>query len=151
MVKDEPNALEVCDLKNAKCIINKEVGKFVEIGFNHIFPSKNGGTIFGGCPGLGDISFCWSKLKFDSNQITFSKIDEYKFKPKPKVKAKFKIWTGDINYKPGYWIDGTNKTIFKMADRAGYRPLLISTKMVSLILTNAKEVFCKEKINSTFQ
>ena len=62
----EPNALEVCDLKNKKCVINKEIGEFVDIGFNHIFPSKNGSTIFGGCPGLGDTSFCWSNVKFDS-------------------------------------------------------------------------------------
>ena len=28
------------------------------------------------------------------------------------------IWTGDINDKPGYWVAGSNKKQFKMADRS---------------------------------
>ena len=145
----EPNALEVCDLKNTKCITNKEIGEFVDIGFNHIFPSKNGGTIFGGCPGLGDTSFCWSNIKFDSYKITFSKIDQYKFKPKPKAKAKFKIWTGDINYKPGYWIEGSNKTMFKMADRAWISTFIdFNNDGFFDTIAIEKEVVCKRKNSS---
>ena len=30
----------------------KNASKFVDIGFNHIMPSKDGAIIFGGCPNL---------------------------------------------------------------------------------------------------
>ena len=62
----KPSAVEICDLKSKKCVISKKIGDFVDIGFNHIFPAKNGGIIFGGCPGLGDTHFCWSNIKYDN-------------------------------------------------------------------------------------
>ncbi len=71
----KPSAIEICDLKNEKCWLSREIAKFVDIGFNHIFSSKNGAIIFGGCPGLGDTSFCWSNISFNNEKINLSKID----------------------------------------------------------------------------
>ena len=34
-------------------------------------------------------------------------------KEKPTDKANFLIWTGDINDKPGYWVEGSDKKVFK--------------------------------------
>ena len=145
----KPSAVEICDLKNKKCVLSKKISDFVDIGFNHIFPTKNGGIIFGGCPGLGDTSFCWSNIKYDNDQIILSKIDQYDLKPKPKAKAKFKIWTGDINDKPGYWVEGSKKTEFKMADRA-WMSAFIDFNQDGFIdsLAIEKEVFCKRKNSS---
>jgi len=28
------------------------------------------------------------------------------------------LWTGDVGNKPGYWVEGSNKKRFKMADRS---------------------------------
>ena len=142
----KPNGIELCDLKNKKCWLSREIGKFVDIGFNHIFSSKNGATIFGGCPGLGDTSFCWSNINFHNEQINFSKLDQYNFKPKPKAKAKFKIWTGDINSKPGYWVEGSDKKEFKMADRAWMSASLDFNRDGFIdSLAIEKEVFCKRR------
>ena len=144
----KPAAVEICDLKNIKCILSEEIGNFVDIGFNHIFPSKNGAIIFGGCPGLGDTSVCWSHLEFNNNQITLSKMDQHDFKLKPTAKAKFKIWTGDINDKPGYWVEGSKKKEFKMADRAWMSASLDFNEdgFIDSVAIE-KEVFCKRKKN----
>ena len=142
----KPSGIEVCDLENEKCWLSEEIGEFVDIGFNHIFSSKNGAIIFGGCPGLGDTSFCWSNISFNNEQIKLTKIDQYDLKPKPKAKAKFKIWTGDINNKPGYWIEGSDKKEFKMADRA-WMSASLDFNGDGFIDSMAieKEVFCKRR------
>ena len=41
----KPGGIEVCEVKTNKCKINKSVNKFVDIGFNHLLPSKNGAII----------------------------------------------------------------------------------------------------------
>ena len=38
---------------------------------------------------------------------------DYGFKKKPKDKADFLIWTGDVQDKPGYWVEGSEKKEFK--------------------------------------
>ena len=114
----KPSAIEVCDLKTNKCKISKNASKFVDIGFNHIMPSKDGAIIFGGCPNLGNTTFCWSKVTFNNGSLKFTKLDDFQLKPKPTDEAFFLIWTGDVNDKPGYWVAGSNKKQFKMADRS---------------------------------
>ena len=114
----KPSAIEVCDLKTNKCKISKNAGKFVDIGFNHIMSSKDGAIIFGGCPNLGNTTFCWSKVTSNNGSLKFTKLDEFQLKPKPTDEAFFLIWTGDVNEKPGYWVAGSNKKQFKMADRS---------------------------------
>ena len=49
----KPGAIEVCDMKSSKCRTAKKANNFIDIGFNHILPSKKGAIIFGSCPGLG--------------------------------------------------------------------------------------------------
>ena len=110
--------IEICDLKTNKCAKIKNSSKLVDIGFNHIFPSKNGSIMFGGCPGLGDTTFCWSNVNYKNGKLSFSKLDSYKLKPQPTDKTNFLIWTGDVQKKPGYWVEGSNKKQFKQADRA---------------------------------
>ena len=110
--------IEVCDLKTKKCTKSKNANQFIDIGFNHILPSKDGAIMFGGCPNLGDTTFCWSKINYKNNKLTFNKLDNYELKSKPNDRAKFLIWTGDVQKKPGYWVEGTNKKEFKQADRA---------------------------------
>ena len=101
---DPGGQIEICDLKNSKCTKAKNSNQFIEIGFNHILPSKDGAIIFGGCPNLGDTSFCWSKINYKNNKISFQKLDSYELKPKPQDEAQFLIWTGDVTKKPGYWV-----------------------------------------------
>ena len=115
---DPGGQIEICDLKNSKCTKAKNSNQFIEIGFNHILPSKDGAIIFGGCPNLGDTSFCWSKINYKNNKISFQKLDSYELKPKPQDEAQFLIWTGDVTKKPGYWVKGSDKKEFKQADRA---------------------------------
>lgn len=110
--------IEICDLKTNKCTKSKKVNQYVDIGFNHILPSKDKAIMFGGCPNLGDTTFCWSKINYKNNKISFEKLYNYEFKTKPTDEAKFLIWTGDVNKKPGYWIEGSGKKEFKQADRA---------------------------------
>jgi len=115
---DPGGQIEICDLKTNKCSKSKKVNQFVDIGFNHLLPSKDGAIMFGGCPNLGDTTFCWTKVNYKNNKITFRKLDSYELKPKPTDKAKFLIWTGDVNEQQGYWVKGSNKNEFKQADRA---------------------------------
>jgi len=115
---DPGGQIEVCDLKTNKCTKVKNSSKFIEIGFNHVIPSKDGVIMFGGCPNLGDTTFCWSKIEYKNNKFTFNEIDSFELKPQPKDKAEFLIWTGDVNKKPGYWVEGSGKKEFKQADRA---------------------------------
>ena len=49
---DPGGQIEICDLKNSKCTKAKNSNQFIEIGFNHILPSRDGAIIFGGCPNL---------------------------------------------------------------------------------------------------
>jgi hypothetical protein len=112
------NGIEVCDLKKNKCTKTKNSNQFIDIGFNHIIPSKDGAIMFGGCPNLGDTTFCWSKVEYKNNNLTINKLDSYELKPKPKDEANFLIWTGDVLKKPGYWVKGSNKKEFKQADRS---------------------------------
>ena len=114
----KPSAIEVCDLKTNKCKISKNASQFVDIGFNHIIPSKDGAIIFGGCPNLGNTTFCWSKMTSNNGTLKFAKLDDFQLKPKPTDKALFLIWTGDVTDKPGYWVEESNKKQFKMADRS---------------------------------
>ena len=115
---DPGGQIEVCDLKKKKCTKVKNSNQNIEIGFNHIIPSKNGAIMFGGCPNLADTTFCWSKVNYKNNKLTFNKLDNYELKPKPKDEADFLIWTGDVNKKPGYWVEGSDKKEFKQADRS---------------------------------
>jgi hypothetical protein len=115
---DPGGQIEVCDLKTNKCSKVKNSSQFIDIGFNHILPSNDGAIMFGGCPNLGDTTFCWSKINYKSNKLSFSKLDNYELKPQPKDEANFLIWTGDVQKKPGYWVEGSNKKEFKQADRA---------------------------------
>jgi len=114
----KPSAIEVCDLKTNKCKISKNAGQFIDIGFNHIMPAKDGAIIFGGCPNLGNTTFCWSKVTYNKGNLKFTKLDDFQLKPKPTDEAFFLIWTGDVNDKPGYWVEGSNKRQFKIADRS---------------------------------
>ena len=114
----KPTTIEVCDLKTNKCKISKNASQFVDIGFNHLMPSKDGAIIFGGCPSLGNTTFCWSKVTLKNGVLKFTKLDDYKLKPKPTAEADFLLWTGDVGNKPGYWVEGSNKKQFKMADRS---------------------------------
>ena len=115
---DPGGQIEVCDLKTNRCTKTKNPNQFIEIGFNHIVPSKDGAIMFGGCPSLADTTFCWSRVQYKNNKLTFDKLDSYELKPKPKDEADFLIWTGDVNKKPGYWVEGSNKKEFKQADRS---------------------------------
>ena len=54
--------IEVCDMKTNKCRKAKKANNFIDIGFNHILPTEKGAIIFGSCPGLGNTTFCWSKV-----------------------------------------------------------------------------------------
>jgi hypothetical protein len=136
--------IEICDLKTNKCTKSKKVNQYVDIGFNHILPSKDGAIMFGGCPNLGDTTFCWSKVNYKNNKISFEKLDKYEFKTKPTDQAKFLIWTGDISEKPGYWVEGSGKKEFKQADRAWMSTAIDFNKdgFVDSIGIE-KEVFCK--------
>ena len=53
----------------------------------------------------------------NNGSLKFTKLDDFQLKPKPTDEAFFLIWTGDVNDKPGYWVAGSNKKQFKMADR----------------------------------
>jgi hypothetical protein len=114
----KPPAIEVCELKTDKCKVAKNAGKFVDIGFNHLFASKNSSIIFGGCPNLGNTTFCWAEVEYNKRKLKFKKLANYEFKKKPKDEADFLIWTGDVEDKPGYWVKGSNRKQFKMADRS---------------------------------
>ena len=145
----KPGGIEVCEVKTNKCKINKSVNKFVDIGFNHLIPSKNGAIIFGGCPQLGDTTFCWSEVEYKKRKLKFKKLDKYEFRKKPKDKADFLTWTGDIRDKPGYWVEGSGKKEFKMADRSwvsGYIDFNQDGFTDSLAIE--KEVVCKRKDTS---
>jgi len=145
----KPGAIEVCDMKNYKCRKAKKANNFIDIGFNHILPSKKGAIIFGSCPGLGNTTFCWSKVTSKKNKLKFEKLDSYQFKEKPTDKANFLIWTGDINDKPGYWVEGSDKKIFKMADRAWISTAIDFNKDGNTdSIGVAKDVVCKRKDNS---
>ena len=115
---DPGGQIEICDLKTNKCSKSKKANQYVDIGFNHILPSNNGAIMFGGCPNLGDTTFCWAKVNYENNKISFKKLDNYELKPKPTDEAKFLIWTGDVNKQQGYWVKGSDKKEFKQADRA---------------------------------
>ena len=114
----KPPSIEVCELKTDKCKVASNANKFIDIGFNHLFQSKNGAIIFGGCPNLGNTTFCWAEVEYKKRKLKFKKLDNYELKKKPQDKADFLIWTGDVNKKPGYWVEGSDKKIFKMADRS---------------------------------
>ena len=59
------------------------------------------------------------------------------------------IWTGDINDKPGYWVEGSDKKVFKMADRAWISSAIDFNKDGSTdSIGVAKDVVCKRKDNS---
>ena len=115
---DPGGQIEICDLKTNKCSKSKKANQYVDIGFNHILPSNDGAIMFGGCPNLGDTTFCWAKVNYENNKISFKKLDNYELKPKPTDEAKFLIWTGDVNKQQGYWVKGSDKKEFKQADRA---------------------------------
>lgn len=115
---NKPGAIEVCELKTDKCKKAKNAGKFIDIGFNHLFASKNEAIIFGGCPNLGNTTFCWAEVEYKKRKLKFKKLDNYEFKKKPTDKADFLTWTGDIMDKDGYWVKGSEKKEFKMADRS---------------------------------
>tara|TARA_B100000925_G_scaffold21452_1_gene14568 strand:- start:403 stop:1986 length:1584 start_codon:yes stop_codon:yes gene_type:complete len=115
---DPGGQIEICDLKTKKCSKSKKANQFVDIGFNHILPSKDGAIIFGGCPNLGDTTFCWANVNYKNNKIIFKKLDSYELKPKPTDEANFLIWTGDVNKEQGYWVKDSNKKEFRQADRA---------------------------------
>jgi len=115
---DPGGQIEVCDLKENKCTKSKNSTQFIEIGFNHILPSKDGAIMFGGCPNSGDTTFCWVKVDYKNNKLSFKKLDSYELKPQPKDKAKFLIWTGDINDRKGWWVEGSNKKMFKLARKS---------------------------------
>ncbi len=115
---DPGGQIEICDLKTNKCSKSKKANQYVDIGFNHILPSNDGAIMFGGCPNLGDTTFCWAKVNYENNKISFKKLDNYELKPKPTDEAKFLIWTGDVNKQQGYWVKGSEKKEFKQADRA---------------------------------
>ena len=55
-------------MKTNKCRKAKKANNFIDIGFNHILPSKKGAIIFGSCPGLGNTTFCWSKITSKKNK-----------------------------------------------------------------------------------
>ena len=114
----KPAAIEVCEVRTNKCKVSKDAGKFIDIGFNHLIKSKNGSIIFGGCPNLGNTTFCWAEIEYKKRKLKFKKLASYEFKKKPKDEADFLIWTGDVQNKPGYWVDGSDKKQFKMADRS---------------------------------
>ncbi|MDB3905757.1 hypothetical protein N9354_00415 [Alphaproteobacteria bacterium] len=114
----KPPAIDVCELKTDKCEVDKNAGKFVDIGFNHLFASKYSSIIFGGCPNLGNTTFCWAEVEYKKRKLKFKKLSNYEFKKKPKDKADFLIWTGDVEDKPGYWVKGSDRKQFKMADRS---------------------------------
>ena len=143
---DPGGQIEICDLKNNKCTKAKNSNQFIDIGFNHILPSKDGAIIFGGCPNLGDTSFCWSNINYKNNKLSFQKLDSYELKPKPQDEANFLIWTGDVNKKPGYWVQGSNKKEFKQADRA-WMSTTIDFNNDGFIdsVGIEKEVVCKRK------
>ena len=61
---DPGGQIEVCNLKTNKCKKTKNSSQFIDIGFNHILQSKDETILFGGCPNLGDTSFCWSKIDY---------------------------------------------------------------------------------------
>jgi hypothetical protein len=115
---DPGGQIEICDLKTNMCSKSKKANQYVDIGFNHILPSNDGAIMFGGCPNLGDTTFCWAKVNYENNKISFKKLDNYELKPKPTDEAKFLIWTGDVNKQQGYWVKGSDKKEFKQADRA---------------------------------
>ena len=115
---NKPGAIEVCELKTNKCKKAKNAGKFIDIGFNHLFSSKKGAILFGGCPNLGNTTFCWAEVEYKKRKLKFKKLDSYEFKKKPTDEADFLIWTGDVEDKPGYWVKDSNKKVFKMADRS---------------------------------
>ena len=145
----KPGAIEVCDMKTNKCHKAKKANNFIDIGFNHVLSTKKGAIIFGSCPGLGNTTFCWSKVTSKKNKLKFEKLDSYQFKEKPTDKANFLIWTGDINDKPGYWIEGSDKKVFKMADRAWISTAIDFNKDGNTdSIGVAKDVVCKRKDNS---
>ena len=115
---DPGGQIEVCDLKENKCTKSKNSTQFIEIGFNHILPSKDGAIMFGGCPNSGDTTFCWVKVDYKNNKLNFKKLDSYELKPQPKDKAKFLIWTGDVNENKGWWVEGSNEKMFKRARKS---------------------------------
>jgi hypothetical protein len=45
--------------------------------------------MFGGCPNLGDTTFCWSKVNYKNNKISFEKLYNYELKTKPMMKQSF--------------------------------------------------------------
>ena len=143
---DPGGQIEVCDLKTNKCTKTKNPNQFIEIGFNHIVPSKDGAIMFGGCPSLADTTFCWSRVQYKNNKLTFDKLDSYELKPKPKDEADFLIWTGDVNKKPGYWVEGSNKKEFKQADRSWISTSIDYNKDgFTDSIGIEKEVSCKRK------
>ncbi len=146
---DPGGQIEVCNLKTNKCTKTKNSNQFIDIGFNHILQSKDGTILFGGCPNLGDTSFCWSKINYKNGKLTFEKLDNFELKSKPTDKAKFLIWTGDVQEKPGYWVNDTNKKEFKLADRA-WMSSSIDFNNDGYIdsLGIEKEVVCKRKDTS---
>ena len=142
----KPPAIELCELKTNKCKVAKNVGKFVDIGFNHLFASKNGSIIFGGCPNLGDTTFCWAEVEYKKRKLKFKKLADYEFKKKPKDKADFLIWTGDVQDKPGYWVEGSEKKEFKMADRSWMSTFIdFNDDGFTDTIAIEKEVSCKRK------
>ena len=146
---DPGGQIEVCNLKTNKCKKTKNSSQFIDIGFNHILQSKDETILFGGCPNLGDTSFCWSKIDYQNDKLTFEKLDSFELKSKPKDEAKFLIWTGDVQKKPGYWVKDTNKKEFKLADRA-WMSASIDFNNDGYIdsLGIEKEVVCKRKDTS---
>jgi len=57
-------------------------------------------------------------VTYNNGILKFTKLDNFQLKPKPTDEAFFLIWTGDVNDKPGYWVEGSDKKQFKMADRS---------------------------------
>ena len=146
---DPGGQIEVCNLKTNKCKKTKNSSQFIDIGFNHVLQSKDETILFGGCPNLGDTSFCWSKINYQNDKLTFEKLDSFELKSKPTDEAKFLIWTGDVQKKPGYWVKDTNKKEFKLADRA-WMSASIDFNNDGYIdsLGIEKEVVCKRKDTS---
>ena len=146
---DPGGQIEVCNLKTNKCTKTKNSSQFIDIGFNHILKSKDETILFGGCPNLGDTSFCWSKIDYKNDKLSFEKLDSFELKSKPTDEAQFLIWTGDVQKKPGYWVKDTNKKEFKLADRA-WMSASIDFNNDGYIdsLGIEKEVVCKRKDTS---
>lgn len=114
-VPGNPSGIEHCNLKTGNCR-HYFIDNLLDNGFTAFTQGENGGMMFGPCSDKGGLELCWLDVTEGGGQLEFSTIAKHKLRDRPREKATFLTWTGDIDSKEGTY-QNNSKTIFNLLDR----------------------------------